>query len=253
MSADLLIGLYKFRYTRNFVSRLTDWLIQVQVHKELCQQTLHLAVVFIDKFLVVKGVKLQLLQLLGITCLFIAAKYVERFLPEVSTLCHLTDNSFQPSQVLKLEIHALKALNFNLTIADPTTLLNRYLEIETNQDREIGHMSQYLLDLSLTGAHFVVFLPSIMAASAMYLSRKLTEVDDPWNSSLAYYSRYFEKDLLSCTKAYSKALLKAPTCKFQGTKNKFNSMTNFGGISNHPVLLNKDLLREMAGEKTLFM
>jgi len=66
---------------------LTDWLIQVQVqnvHEELCQQTLHLAVAFIDKFLVVKGVKLQLLQILGITCLFIAAKYVERFPPEVS-------------------------------------------------------------------------------------------------------------------------------------------------------------------------
>ena len=169
----------------------------------------------------------------------------QRFLHYI--VCHLTDNSFQPSQLLKLEIHALKALNFDLTIADPTTFLDRYLEIETNQDRENGHMSQYLLDLSLTGAHFVVFLPS-----AMYLSRKLTEVDDPWNSSLAYYSRYFEKDLLSCTQAYSKALLKAPTCKFQGAKNKFNSMTNFGGISNHPALLNKDLLREMAGEKTLF-
>ena len=195
-----------------------------------------------------KGVKLQLLQLLRITCLFIAAKYVERFLPEVSTLCHLTDNSFQPSQVLKLEIHVLKALNFDLTI-----ILDQYLEIETNQDREIVHMSQYLLDLSLTSAHFVVFLPSIMAASAMYLFRKLTEVDDPWNSSLAYNKRYSEKDLLSCTKSYSKALLKAPTCKFQGVRNKFNNMTNCGGISNHPALLNKDLFREMAGEETLFM
>ena len=94
-------------------------------------------------------------------------------------------------------------------------------------------MSQYLLDLSLTGAHFVAFRPSIMAASAMYLSRKLTEVDDPWNLSLAYYSRYSEKDLLSCTKAYSKALLKAPTCKFQVnikcynvTKSLINSLGN---------------------------
>lgn len=56
---------------------------------------------------------------------------------QVSTLCHLTDNSFQSSQVLKLEIHVLKALNFDLTIADPTTFLDRYLEIETNQDREV--------------------------------------------------------------------------------------------------------------------
>lgn len=232
---------------------LTDWLIQVQVHEELCQQTIHLTVALIDRFLVLKGVKLQLLQLLGITCLFIAAKYVERFPPEVATLCHLTDNSFQPAQVLKLEIHVLKALNFDLNITDPTVFLDRFLEIETNQNKEIAHMSQYLLDLSLTEARFTVYQSSIMAASAMYLSRKLTDIDDPWNPTLAYYSRYSEKDLAACTKAYSKSLLKLPTSKFQGAKNKYNSMTNFDGISNHPALQNKDLLKEIAGEETLIM
>jgi hypothetical protein len=99
-------------------------------------------------------------------------------------------------------------------------------------------MSQYLLDLSLTDTHFVAFLPSIMAASAMYLSRKLTEVDDPWNSSLAYYSRYSEKDLLSCTKAYSKALLKARTCKFQVNikcHNVTKSLNNSLGNNNSQI------------------
>lgn len=76
-------------------------------------------------------------------------------------------------------------------------------------------MSQYLLDLSLTEARFTVYQSSIMAASAMYLSRKLTDIDDPWNPTLAYYSRYSEKDLAACTKAYSKSLLKLPTSKFQ--------------------------------------
>ena len=40
---------------------------------------------------------------------------------------------------------------------------------------------------------------------------------------------------------------------FQGAKNKYNSMTNFDGISNHPALQNKDLLKEIAGEETLIM
>lgn len=84
---------------------------------------------------------------------FHCCKDVERFPPEVSTLCHLTDNSFQPSQVLKLEIHVLKALNLDFTIADLTTFLERYLEIETNQDREIAHISQYLLDLLINNVH----------------------------------------------------------------------------------------------------
>jgi hypothetical protein len=71
------------------VPRVPGKYYKSSVHEELCQQTLHLAVAFIDKFLVVKGVKLQLLQLLGITCLFIAAKYVERFPPEAKFLVYL--------------------------------------------------------------------------------------------------------------------------------------------------------------------
>lgn len=232
---------------------LTDWLIQVQVHEELEQQTLHLTVALIDRFLVLKGVKLQLLQLLGITCLFIASKFVERFPPEVVTLCKLTDNTFQPAQVLKLEKHVLKALNFDLNIIDPTVFLDRFLEIADSPLKEIVFVSQYLLDLSLTGAHFTAYQPSLMAASAMYLARKLVDVNEAWNPTLAYYSRYSEKELAACTRAYSKVLLKVGTCKFQGAKNKFNSMTNFGSISSHPALENTLLLKELASEETMIM
>lgn len=80
---------------------------------------------------------------------------------------------------------------------------------------QIVFISQYLLDLSLTGAHFTAFQPSLMAASAMYVARKLVDVNEAWNPTLAYYSRYSEKDLTACTKAYSKVLLKVASCKFQ--------------------------------------
>ena len=54
-----------------------------QVHQELSQYTLHLCALLVDKFLVKQAIMLDTLQLLGITSLLIAAKYHERFPPEV--------------------------------------------------------------------------------------------------------------------------------------------------------------------------
>lgn len=51
---------------------------------ELLDTTLHMAVVFVDRFLSLQRITPSSLQLLGITCILIAAKYYERFPPQVS-------------------------------------------------------------------------------------------------------------------------------------------------------------------------
>ena len=57
-----------------------------QDHLELQNSTLHLAVNLLDKFLSTQTLSVSKLQLVGVTCLFIAAKYLERFPPQVSEL-----------------------------------------------------------------------------------------------------------------------------------------------------------------------
>ncbi|KAI0208002.1 hypothetical protein LSAT2_007337 [Lamellibrachia satsuma] len=106
---------------------LVDWLIQVQDHLQTHQETLHLCISLLDDFLGRQKVSLNRVQLLGISCLFIACKFEERFAPSVSKLIHLTDDTYTYDQVIKMEIVVLRVLNFRLSRPTPTIFLDRFL------------------------------------------------------------------------------------------------------------------------------
>ena len=54
---------------------LVDWLIEVQENFELFHETLYLAVKLADLYLMRREVKREYLQLVGATCMLIAAKF----------------------------------------------------------------------------------------------------------------------------------------------------------------------------------
>ncbi|XP_062612384.1 G2/mitotic-specific cyclin-B2-like, partial [Saccostrea cucullata] len=108
---------------------LMDWFIQVQVYLELLDTTLHLSVVLVDRFLSIQKVTPSSLQLLGITCILIAAKYYERFPPQVSDLVYLTDNTYKVKQVFTMERIVLSKFNFDLNSTDPVSTMEHFLQI----------------------------------------------------------------------------------------------------------------------------
>ena len=54
---------------------LVDWLIEVQENFELFHETLYLAVRLTDRYLALKDIKREYLQLVGATAMLIAAKF----------------------------------------------------------------------------------------------------------------------------------------------------------------------------------
>lgn len=74
-------------------SVLIDWLIQVQVCFHLILETLFLTVNIIDHFLSTCVISLSQLQLVAVTCLFIASKVEEIEPPSIMHLLHCTDMS----------------------------------------------------------------------------------------------------------------------------------------------------------------
>ncbi|XP_061197637.1 G2/mitotic-specific cyclin-B-like [Saccostrea echinata] len=248
----------RFIYPDNFLNNsgevtpqmrsiLTDWFIQVQVHQELSQQTLHLTVELVDRFLTFRRIPLNTFQLVGITCLLIAAKYNERFAPEVQTLCYLTDNTYDKEQVLRMERQILKTIDFDLNIVDVTVFMDKLLLIESDLPKEMRQMTKYILDLTLVSDEFVYSVPSMMASAAVCLARKiLVPVEPSWTLGLSYFSRYAEKDLIPCMKKMLSLLIKAPDCKFQGAQVKYSS-ESCCRISQHPNLKNhpEDILQEL--------
>jgi len=62
---------------------LIDWLLEVHLKFKLLPETLFLSVSIIDRFLTLKCVAREQLQLVGVTAMFIACKYEEIYPPEV--------------------------------------------------------------------------------------------------------------------------------------------------------------------------
>ena len=89
-------------------SILIDWMVEVTDEYKMNDETLFLAITYIDRYLSTTLIERQTFQLLGTSCLFIAAKYEEIYPPDVHEFVYVTDDSYTKSQVLQMEMKILK-------------------------------------------------------------------------------------------------------------------------------------------------
>ena len=82
---------------------LVDWLVEVAQEYKLVSETLFLAVNYIDRFLSCEVAPRRKLQLVGITCMLIAAKYEEIYAPQIEDFCYITDNTYSREEVIAME------------------------------------------------------------------------------------------------------------------------------------------------------
>jgi hypothetical protein len=68
---------------------LVDWLVEVHRMFKLLPETLFLCVSIIDRYLSMKQVNRDMLQLVGITCMLIASKYEEIYAPECNDFVYI--------------------------------------------------------------------------------------------------------------------------------------------------------------------
>ncbi|CAM9237616.1 unnamed protein product, partial [Lampetra planeri] len=99
---------------------LVDWMVEVQENFQLNHETLYLAVKLVDHFLSAAPVpreNLQLnLQLVGATCVFIAAKFDEVCPPSVDDLLFICDDAYTHKELVATERRILLALDYDINI-----------------------------------------------------------------------------------------------------------------------------------------
>lgn len=101
-------------------SILVDWLVEVAQEYKLVSETLFLAVNYIDRFLSCEVAPRRKLQLVGITCMLVAAKYEEIYAPQIEDFCYITDNTYSREEVLAMEQQvSQKLLAFNHACVRP--------------------------------------------------------------------------------------------------------------------------------------
>ncbi|KAL3736730.1 hypothetical protein ACJRO7_025637 [Eucalyptus globulus] len=185
---------------------LIDWLVEVAEEYRLVPDTLYLTVNYIDRYLSGNVMNRQRLQLLGVACMMIAAKYEEICAPQVEEFCYITDNTYFKEEVLQMESSVLNYLKFEMTAPTVKCFLRLgisgsaifYFQVPSLQ---LECMANYIAELSLLEYDMLCYAPSLVAASAIFLAKfVITPSKRPWDPTLQHYTLYQPSDLGNCVK-----------------------------------------------------
>lgn len=160
---------------------LVDWLVEVHTRFRLLPETLFLSVNIVDRFLTNKIVMLDKLELVGVTAMFIAAKYEEVFSPHVQYFRNVADDGFTEEEILRAERFILATLDYNLSYPNPMNFLRRISKAD-QYDFQTRTFAKYLMEISLLDHRFLEYLPSHVSAAAMYMARMMLN-RGPWVST----------------------------------------------------------------------
>jgi cyclin A len=195
---------------------LVDWLVEVSEQYKLHTETLFLSINYIDRFLSRNNVQRGKLQLVGITCMLVAAKYEEIYPPSVEDFVYISDNAYSREQVIAEEVKLLNALKFHCTVATSRQFLRRFAKA-ARADHTTHEMAHYLAELSLLDITFVKYPPSVIAAAAILIAINTTHLfgygNLNWDATMQYYTTYSFEDLEPC----AKALLATGKASYSGT------------------------------------
>ncbi|XP_004501542.1 putative cyclin-A3-1 isoform X2 [Cicer arietinum] len=224
--------------TTNMRGILVDWLVEVADEYKLLPHTLHLSVSYIDRFLSLHSVSKSHLQLLGVSSMLIASKYEEITPPKAVDFCHITDNTYELAEVIKMEADILKSLNFEMGSPNVHTFLKRYVGFATENQKtsklQMEFLCNYLADLSLLDYDCIRFLPSVVAASVIFLARFIIRPAlRPWTSSLSECLGYKSNELEECVHILHDLYLSRRVSSLKAVRDKYKQH-KFKYVANLP-------------------
>ncbi|KAH9919354.1 cyclin-like protein [Amylocystis lapponica] len=173
---------------------LVDWLLQVHLRYHMLPETLWIAINIVDRFLTKRIVSVLKLQLVGVTAMFIAAKYEEILAPSVEEFVFMTENGYTREEILKGERIVLQTLEFKIShYCSPYSWMRKISKAD-DYDIQTRTLSKFLTEVTLLDYRFLRVKPSMVAAIGMYTARRMLGGD--WNDGFVYYSGFTEDHLL---------------------------------------------------------
>jgi len=126
-----------------------------------------------------------------------------------------------------MEIQILNFVHFRLSVPTTKTFLRRFIKAAQASYKvpfiELEYLANYLAELTLVEYSFLRFLPSLIAASAVFLARwTLDQTDHPWNPTLQHYTRYEVAELKNTVLAMEDLQLNTSGCTLAATREKYN-------------------------------
>lgn len=225
--------------TNSMRAILVDWLVEVGEEYKLQNETLHLAVNYIDRFLSSMSVLRGKLQLVGTAAMLLASKFEEIYPPEVAEFVYITDDTYTKKQVLRMEHLVLKVLAFDLAAPTVNQFLTQYFLHQQPANCKVESLAMFLGELSLIDADpYLKYLPSVIAGAAFHLAL-YTVTGQSWPESLVQKTGYTLESLKPCLLDLHQTYLRAPQHAQQSIREKYKN-SKYHGVSllNPPETLN---------------
>ncbi|KAH9928629.1 cyclin-like protein [Fomitopsis serialis] len=173
---------------------LVDWLLQVHLRYHMLPETLWIAINIVDRFLTKRIVSVLKLQLVGVTAMFVAAKYEEILAPSVDEFVYMTENGYSREEILKGERIVLQTLEFKIShYCSPYSWMRKISKAD-DYDIQTRTLSKFLTEVTLLDYRFLRVKPSLVAAVGMYTARRMLGGD--WNDAFVYHSGFTEEHIL---------------------------------------------------------
>lgn len=166
---------------------LIDWLVDLSNEGNLRPTTMWMAVNMIDRFMGIRSISGDKIPLLGVSALFIAAKYEEMEYQPVHKFMSLTDFVYDGKEIVNGERALLKTVGYSLSkFCSPYGWMQR-ISRAGSFDAQTQALSDYLVHVTLFDPRFVTVKISLKAAIAIYCARRMLGRKDHWVSLPASY------------------------------------------------------------------
>jgi hypothetical protein len=155
------------------------------------------------------------LQLVGVTAMFIAAKYEEIYPPNARDFLLATEQAYTKQHLIKMEVDMLKVMNFQITFPTPWRFMEKYPDLTSTGS---SLLAEYLLELGQVEFIIARYKPSIQAASVIYLSHLLQTKGHIWKLEELPELQDCVKDFLKIFKSAASHPLTSVREKYQKKK-----------------------------------
>lgn len=195
---------YQCDVTARMRTILVDWLVDVHTQFRLSQSALYLAVNIFDRFLSTEDtvVSRSQLQLVGVTCMWVAAKYEEIYPPCLEDFVYISDCTYTREELLRMEALICNKLKFVFTVPTVLPFVDRGLKAlhtaHPNADSRITQFANYALELALCDYSMLKYRPSMLAAAAIALAaHTLAYCQLRWDNTMRFHTGGYTVEILN--------------------------------------------------------
>lgn len=146
------------------------WMFKIHREYEMTRDTLFEAVAYLNTAFARQDVQVSELQLLTVTCFWMAAKMEEGVVAKLDEMCQICSDHLTQADFVRCERNLLTILGFKLNYPTSIFFLRRLLDA-INANNEIREASKFFCELSLIYVDFLDYQPDVIALTAACLAK----------------------------------------------------------------------------------